>query len=170
VVARTTPLRGAFLDTSVILAGLIDFGVRSASAQRLFELIAAGRVGRPRTAWQCCLEVYSLATRLPQEFRLSPADAVALLAAEVMARFDIADLPPGQRGAFLALCGRAEVRGGRLYDAHVAAIARASGARVVVTDNRRDFAVLEREGIRVIDAAEATRMAGPAHGKRSRRF
>jgi predicted nucleic acid-binding protein len=167
VVARLTSLKGAFLDTSVILTGLIDFGGRSAGAQRLFESIAAGRLGRPRTAWHCCLEFYSVATRLPQEFRLRTADAVTLLEAEVLARFDIADLPGAQRRAFLAECSREGVQGGRLYDAHIAAVARASGARVVVTDNPRDFAGLERQGIRVLDAGQAVSLLG-AGGRRRR--
>jgi predicted nucleic acid-binding protein len=160
VVAGPARLKGAFLDTSVLLTGLIDFGARSAGAQRLFEAVAAGRLGRPRTAWPCCLEFYSVATRLPQEFRLKAADAVALLEAEVMSRFDIADLPGGQRRAFLIATSREGVSGGRVYDAHVAAVARASGARVVVTDNPRDFAGLERQGIRVLDAAGATQLLG----------
>jgi predicted nucleic acid-binding protein len=160
VVARPVVLKGAFLDTSVILPGLIDFGARSADAQRLFEAVASGRLGRPRTAWHCCLEFYSVATRLPQEFRLKATDAIALLEAEVLARFDIEELPPGQRHGFLAECGREGVHGGRLYDAHIAAIARSSGTHVVVTDNPRDFAGLERQGIRVLAAAVASQLLG----------
>lgn len=160
MVARPAVLKGAFLDTSVLLTGLIDFGARSAGSQRLFEAIAAGRLGRPRTAWHCCLEFYSVATRLPQEFRLKAGDAVALLEAEVLARFDLADLPGNQRRAFLIASSREAVGGGRVYDAHIAAVARASGARVVVTDNPRGFVALERQGIRVFDAAGATQLLG----------
>ena len=166
MVARLGSLKGAFLDTSVILTGLIDFGARSAGAQRLFDSIAAGRLGRPRTAWHCCLEFYSVATRLPQEFRLKATDAVTLLETEVLARFDISDLPGTQRRAFLAECSREGVQGGRLYDAHIAAVARASGARVVVTDNPRDFAGLERQGIRVLDAAQAVPLLGGGSHRR----
>jgi len=167
LVARRGSLKGAFLDTSVILTGLIDFGARSAGAQRLFDAIAAGRLGRPRTAWPCCLEFYSVATRLPQEFRLRATDALTLLETEVLARFDVADLPGAQRRAFLTECCREGVQGGRLYDAHIAAVARASGARVVVTDNPRDFAALERQGIRVLDAAQAVPLLGGS-GRRRR--
>jgi len=160
VVARPAVLKGAFLDTSVLLTGLIDFGARSVGAQRLFDAIASGRLGRPRTAWPCCLEFYAVATRLPQEFRLKVADAVALLEAEVLARFDVADLPGNQRRAFLAGSSREGVAGGRVYDAHIAAVARASGARAVVTENPRGFTVLERQGIRVLDASGATKLLG----------
>jgi len=167
VVARVV-LKGAFFDTSVILPGLIDFGARSAAPQRLFDAVAAGRLGRPRTAWHCCLEFYSVATRLPQEFRLTSKDAVALLDAEVLERFEVADLPTGQRRAFFAACGREGVLGGRLYDAHIAAVARSSGARVAVTDNPRDFTNLERQGIRVVTAAEAAQSLGRGRPGRRR--
>jgi predicted nucleic acid-binding protein len=162
-------LKGAFLDTSVILPGLIDFGTRSEGAQRLFEAVASGRLGRPRTAWHCCLEFYSVATRLPQEFRLRPADAVALLEAEVLDRFEVTDLPAGRRRTFFSECGREGVHGGHLYDAHIAAVARVSGARVVVTDNTRDFASLERQGIRVLTSADAAQSLGRGRSNRGAR-
>ena len=65
-----------FLDTSVILAGLIDFGPQSAPAQTLMHAAAEKRVADCATAWHCCLEFYSVATRLPPEFRVSPTDAL----------------------------------------------------------------------------------------------
>lgn len=155
MVAQRVSLRDVFIDSSVILSALIDFGARSAGALQLFEAIASGRDGPPKTAWHCCLEVYSVATRLPEEFRLKPLDAVKLLESELLARFDVLELPLSGRHAFLTQCGREGVRGGRLYDAHIAAVARASKAKLVVTENRRDFIGLEREGIRVAGAAEA---------------
>jgi predicted nucleic acid-binding protein len=39
--------------------------------------------------------------------------------------------------------------GGRIYDVHIAEVARAAGARVVVTDNRRHFLSALRHGLRV---------------------
>ena len=39
--------------------------------------------------------------------------------------------------------------GGRIYDAHIAGVARAAGAVVVVTDNRRHFVASLRHGVRV---------------------
>jgi hypothetical protein len=35
------------------------------------------------TAWHCCLEFFSVATRLPPEFRVSPRDAATLVEEEV---------------------------------------------------------------------------------------
>jgi hypothetical protein len=39
--------------------------------------------------------------------------------------------------------------GGRVYDPHIADVARAAGATVVVTDNRRHFIAALRHGMRI---------------------
>jgi hypothetical protein len=63
-------VKGVFFDTSVLLAGLIDLGEPSVAAIPLLDAVAKGRLREPRTAWHCCLELYSVATRLPEEYRL----------------------------------------------------------------------------------------------------
>ncbi len=145
-------VKDVFFDTSVLLAGLIDLGPPSRAAVPLLDAVAKGRIRKPRTAWHCCLELYSVATRLPEEFRLAPGDALTLIEEEILGRFEVHDLPARSRRGFLRLCGRERVRGGRLYDAHIAEIARSARAGIVVTENQRDFAVLERHGIPVVDA------------------
>ena len=144
----------AFLDTSVLLAGLVDFGPQSAPAQALMHEVAEQRVDAPATAWHCCLEFFSVATRLPPEFRLTPSDAVVLLQEEVFARMAVHDLPPGERARMLRAASHDTIVGGRIYDAHIADVARAAGARVVVTDNRRHFLSALRYGLRVETPAE----------------
>ncbi|HXW05627.1 MAG TPA: PIN domain-containing protein [Vicinamibacterales bacterium] len=143
-----------FLDTSVLLAGLIDFGPQSASAQSIMHAVAEKTITTPATAWHCCLEFYSVATRLPPEYRLAPADACRLLEEEVFARLAVHDLPPGERRTFLRAAVRDQAAGGRVYDAHIAEVARAAGATVVVTDNRRHFMAALRHGLRVETPAE----------------
>jgi predicted nucleic acid-binding protein len=138
-----------FLDTSVLVAGLVDFGPQSAPAQTLMHAVAERRVDGPATAWHCCLEFFSVATRLPPEFRLTPADAVTLLDEEIVARIAIHDLPSGDRVAMLRAAARDAIAGGRIYDAHIAEVARAADADVIVTDNRRHFVAALRHGIRV---------------------
>jgi predicted nucleic acid-binding protein len=46
------------------------------------------------------------------------------------------------------------VAGGRIYDAHIAEIARLAGASIVVTDNRRHFTILMKHGVRVLRPKE----------------
>ena len=143
-----------FLDTSVLLAGLIDFGPQSAPAQSLMHAVAEKRVAAPATAWHCCLEFFSVATRLPPEFRVAPADAVTLLEEEVFARMAVCDLPGDDRLLMLRGAARDAIAGGRIYDSHIADVARASGAHVVVTDNRRHFVSALRYDLRVETPAE----------------
>jgi predicted nucleic acid-binding protein len=140
---------GIFLDTSVLLAGLVEFGPQSAPAQSLMHLVAEKEVPSPGTAWHCCLEFFSVATRLPPEFRLAPGDAVRLLQEEVFARMAVHDLPANDRLTMLKAAAQDGTAGGRVYDAHIAEVARAAGATVVVTDNRRHFLAALRHGLRV---------------------
>lgn len=143
-----------FLDTSVLLAGLVDFGPQSAPAQSLLHAVAEKQVSSAATAWHCCLEFFSVSTRLPAEFRLTPADAAQLLDHEVFGRMEVHDLPPADRLAMLKAAARDGTAGGRIYDAHIAEVARAAGADVIVTDNRRHFLAALRHGIRVETPAE----------------
>jgi predicted nucleic acid-binding protein len=143
-----------FLDTSVLVAGLVDFGPQSAPAQSVLHAVAERQITGAGTAWHCCLEFFSVSTRLPPEFRLTPTMAAHLLEAEVFARMTIHDLPAGDRLGIVKAAVRDGVAGGRIYDAHIAEVARAAGAPVVVTDNRRHFLASLRHGIRVETPAE----------------
>ena len=143
-----------FLDTSVLLAGLVDFGPQSAPAQSILHAVAEKTLASPGTAWHCCLEFYSVATRLPPEFRLTPEDANELLREEVFRRLVVHDLPPGEQAGLFETAARERIAGGRIYDAHIAEVARAAGARVIVTDNRRHFVSALRHGIKVETPSE----------------
>ena len=112
-------------------------------------LLDAEQIQAPATAWHCCLEFFSVATRLPSEFRLSPAEAARLLREEVFSRMTVVDLPPADRTRLLEAAAQDNTAGGRIYDAHIAEVARAAGAAVIVTDNRRHFLSTLRYGIRV---------------------
>jgi predicted nucleic acid-binding protein len=147
-------LTGAFFDTSVLLAGSIDFGRSSRHALQLMDAVADGRIERPMTAWHCCLEFYSVTTRLPEEYRLEPEVSLRLLREEIFPRFSIHDLPAERREEFLASAVGEGTAGGRIYDAHIAETARQAGARLVATENRRHFTSLLRHGIRVLVSAE----------------
>lgn len=95
-----------------------------------------------------------MSTRLPEEFRLSPADALTLIEQELLARFDVHDLSNRARKPLFRSAAEDRVAGGRIYDAQVAEIARTAGAEVVVTENRRDFVALLRHGLRVLTPDE----------------
>ena len=120
----------------------------------LLHAVAEKRVEGPATAWHCCLEFFSVATRMPPEYRVTPADAVTLLEEEVFGRMTVHDLPPGGRLGWLRAVAKDGTAGGRIYDAHIAEIARAAGASVIVTDNRRHFVSALRYDLRVETPAE----------------
>ena len=150
--ALVTPV---FLDTSILLGGLIEIGRSNAHAQAILDAVAGARLRPAHTAWHCCLEFYSVATRLPPQFRVSPGDAVRLLEREILGRCRVHQLPARAHRSFLRDAERERAAGGRIYDAHIAEIARRSGSQTVLTDNRRHFSVLLRHGIRVLTAEEA---------------
>ena len=144
----------AFFDTSVLLGGLIELGLASGPAQRIMAAIAARHLRRPHTAWHCCLEFYAVSTRLPEEVRLSPPDAWRLVEEEILSRFEVRQLLDDRRRSFLHAAAADRLVGGRIYDAHIAEIARLSRVSVVVTDNLRHFAGLRRHGVDVMSAAQ----------------
>jgi predicted nucleic acid-binding protein len=144
----------AFLDTSVLLAGLIDFGPQSAPAQSVMHLAAEGRLPGAMTAWHCCLELYSVATRLPPEYRIAPTDAATLVEQEILDRLAVHELPAADRLNALKAAAQDGIAGGRIYDAHIAEVARSARAAVVVTDNRRHFLAALRHGMRIETPAE----------------
>ena len=90
-----------------------------------------------------------MSTRLPPEFRLTPANAARLLEDEIFGRMSVHDLPAADRLAMMKAAARDGTAGGRIYDAHIAEVARTAGAAVVVTDNRRHFIAALRHRIRV---------------------
>ncbi|MFQ5668131.1 MAG: PIN domain-containing protein [Candidatus Binatia bacterium] len=147
-------VEAVFFDTTVLLAGLIDMGQVSAPAQHLMGAVVDGRLNRPWTAWHCCLEFYAVSTRLPEDLRLTPGDAARLLDEEVFHRFRVQQLPERRRDMLVRQAVSDHVIGGRVYDLHIAEVARAAGAKLVVTDNRRHFASLLRHGVRVLTTPE----------------
>ena len=150
--ALVTPV---FLDTTVFLEGLIDLGSVSDRPRAILEAVASGRLRDGRTAWHCCLEFYAVSTRLPEEFRLTPEDAVRVIEEGILDHFKVHELPEKARRPFLTAAGRDRLVGGRIYDGHIAETARRCGARTVITGNVRHFQGLPGHGISVLTAGEA---------------
>ena len=118
-----------FLDTSVLLGGLLDFGPQSAPAHSVMH------------------------ARVPPLARR----AAHLLDAEVFARMCVHEPPSADRIRLFAAAAPDGTAAGRICGAHVAEVARAIGAQVIVTDNRRHFLASLRHGIRVETPAEFLR-------------
>ena len=148
--ALVTPV---FLDTTVLLAGYIDFGESSTHSQRILDAVADGFFSDVRTAWHCCLEFYAVSTRFPAGYRLTPQQSCSILK-EIISLFRIEQLPMNVAVSFLETTAEERAIGGRIYDAHIAEIARLSGAGIVITDNRRHFTDLMKYGVRILRPAE----------------
>lgn len=119
------------------------------------DAVGAKKLSNPLTAWHCCLEFFSVMTRLPPEFRLSPQDAYTLLIEEILARFKVVDLLAAHRSEFLQTLTTENISGGRVYDAHIAEVARRQGVGIVITENRKHFMNLLRYGTQVLTAEQA---------------
>lgn len=61
----------------------------------------------------------------------------------------VVELPGSDRAIMLKAAAQERMTGGSIHDAHVAHVARAAGATLIVTDNRRHFLASLRYGIRV---------------------
>jgi len=55
--------------------------------------VSEQRIQKPATAWHCGLEFFSVVTRLPPEFRVTPSDGCLLLQEEIFLKFAVHDLP-----------------------------------------------------------------------------
>jgi len=141
-----------FLDTTILLGGLIEFGTTEDPAHRLMGALAAGALPGALTAWHCCLEFYAVSTRLPEEYRLAGEDARVLLVEEILGRLEVRDLPEGKRLDFLYDAATLPVHGGRVYDFHIGRVALEAEARILVTENGKHFEFLTRHGVEVVGA------------------
>lgn len=96
------------------------------------------------------IEAYSVLTRLPAPYRISPADALSLMEANFIRPVKIVALPPENYRAILRGAPAAGVSGGRIYDAIIAACARWENARTLLTFNASHFQPLAGPDLAVI--------------------
>ena len=143
-----------FLDTSVLLAGVVDFGPQSAPAQQLMHGVAEQTIGPAANGVALLPRVLFGRDPTAAGYRLSPDAASQLLQQEVFARMAVHDL----RGATAWLCSRWPCRKVSRADESTTRTSRRSPAprarrsssrRTADTSSRR-----LRHGIRVETAAE----------------
>jgi len=91
----------------------------------------------------CCAahslaEVYATVTRLPGEFRASPAQAMLFLA-DIAERLTIVSLESGEYFGAIQQASLKGIVGGTIYDALLAACAIKARAETIYTDDERHF-------------------------------
>ncbi len=143
------PIESVFYDTSILIGGIIDFGDSSLQSMRILDLLASGTLPQGLTAWHCCLEFYSVVTRLPEEYRLEPAAAFGLIETEILSRFRVGGFDLGQSASFFEQAVAHAIKGGRIYDYHIGSIALQMGASILVTENKRHFSPFQEQGLAI---------------------
>lgn len=83
-------------------------------------------------------EAYSVLTRMPPPYRLTPTDALAAIDT-AWGKTETVALTAAELWRALRASAKAEIRGGRIYDAVIAECARKAKAREILTWNIRHF-------------------------------
>jgi len=140
-----------FLDTTVLVAGLIDFGAASEAASAILDSVATHRLSKPLTAgiavwsstpWRRECRRSSVSFRKRRGNCWTPKSCHASRYAPCRHAVSHA-FRRGRRGA----PGRR-----RIYDLHIAEVARSAGAHILVTDNDRHFSPFARLELRVLSS------------------
>jgi predicted nucleic acid-binding protein len=97
------------------------------------------------------VETYSVLTRIPSPYRLSPADALALLEASFLGDgMELVALDTARYAALLRGAPERGIAGGRTYDAVIVACAESAGVDVILTYNERQFRALASQGTEIV--------------------
>jgi predicted nucleic acid-binding protein len=140
---------GFLPETSCLVAAL--------SAWHEHHERAASEIERRRAQGEAMLlaapalvETYAVLTRLPRGQRLPPRVALALLDDHFIAQATVVTLAPEGYLALLRRVAHAAVAGGPIYDAVIAACARAAGADTLLTFNERHFLPFAGKGLAIV--------------------
>jgi predicted nucleic acid-binding protein len=138
-VARRSAERARLaLDTNCLIALVCGWHEHhEAIASAVERRLDAG--ARLALAAPALLEAYAVLTRLPPPHRLLPADALHVLEANFGTDTRTVTLDADEYWSLLRVGPTMGVYGGRIYDAVIAACARKSNARELLTLNLKHF-------------------------------
>jgi predicted nucleic acid-binding protein len=136
-----------FLDTSVLVAALVEDHPHNAQAASLLLQAKAGQVQAFISAHGLA-EVYSVLTRAPFSPRIYPAEAWQMLEQSVLANVQVVALNPHEYRAAVHACSVAGWTGGAVYGSLHIHAARTAGCDRLYTFNLRDFRALAEEEFR----------------------
>jgi predicted nucleic acid-binding protein len=140
------------LDTSCVVALLCEWHEHHAgTTSAIEERVDSG--ADIAIAAPVLLEAYSVLTRLPGPWRLSPHDAFQLLRENFRQNARTVSLGADEQWSLLERAPGAGVSGGRTYDAVIAACARKADARELLTFNMRHFAAFADESLHITSPA-----------------
>ncbi|MGH7821496.1 MAG: PIN domain-containing protein [Candidatus Binatia bacterium] len=140
----------AFLpDTSCIIAATCGWHEHHERAAAELERRLARRETMAIAA-PALVEAYAVLTRLPAPHRLRSEVALALLEANFIAAGKLVALDARTYRALLREAPRAEIRGGRTYDAVIAACALRAKVGALLTFNEQHFLAFADRGMRIV--------------------
>ena len=127
-----------YFDSSVLVAGIADWHPNHMRALPWFERVVRRKI-RGATALHGVAETWSTLTGVPLRPPMATAEVRRLIREGILARLEMAE---GTRRDYESVLGSAQeldIRGGSVYDALHAAMARKCGADVLLTFDTRDF-------------------------------
>ncbi|MDE0448398.1 MAG: PIN domain-containing protein [Spirochaetaceae bacterium] len=139
------------VDTSVIIAAVHANHPVHLSSSRWLD--AAFDTHDVVVAHHSLLEAYAVLTRLPAEYRVTPAEAEIVLRETVRDNARIAPFAAESTWAFMSAFAALPAAGGAAYDAFIIRLLSEAGAEAIVTYNVDDFRRLSPH-VRVTDPAE----------------
>ncbi|HWD19923.1 MAG TPA: PIN domain-containing protein [Verrucomicrobiae bacterium] len=128
----------AFLDTNVLVAAVIQIHESHHKAFAVLDRVQNGK-DHGFVSAHSLAEIYSVLTRLPQNQRHSPEQALLSIEENVLKYFKIVSLSGMDYAALLREAAVAGVAGGTIYDAVLLKAAEKSGAEKIYTFNVRHF-------------------------------
>lgn len=125
------------LDTSVLVAAVVESHPHHARALRWIEAIAAGRA-KAECSWHAAAETWSVLTRLPLEPAISPALAEVAIE-RLLEKVQAVPVAAETYRAAIRRCSERSLRSGALFDALHLLSAERRGVDAFITFNRGDF-------------------------------
>ncbi|MGH9644480.1 MAG: PIN domain-containing protein [Terriglobales bacterium] len=126
------------VDTNCLVASISPWDKRHAHALSTLERRLA-RGEQMSISVQALTETYSVLTRIPEPYRISPAAAWDALEIYLATRSEVFALEPNIHVEFMRDLAKQGLGGGRVYDAIIGECARQAGATVLLTFNSRHF-------------------------------
>ena len=127
-----------YFDTPVLVAAAVSQHEHNARANSILDELAGGSHTGYMSA-HSLTEVYSVLTRVPFTPRVSPADAIRAIEAQILSRMTRISLDETEYIEVVRRAAREGWIGGRIHDAiHIRCAAKANCDRIY-TFNLRDF-------------------------------
>ncbi len=127
-----------FLDTSVLLAGMVEHHPQHPQAFAALRSIA-DRSHQGYIATHSLAEVYAVLTRLPVKPAIHSSEAVLMIQKNVIEHCQAVELKTEDYEAVLSVAAERGWRGGSIYDALILQCARKIHAERIHTFNLGDF-------------------------------